>query len=166
MRKLAFIALAGTFALSAMAADKAASVGVINDVKGAVTVSTSDAIQRATKGMALPDGASVLVSSDGAATLALNNGCTIALQGSQHVQVDASLKCDEIQASVTSLFPAYQVAQAPLGGGITPPSAPNTPSAGVAPVVGGVSNSMIAAGVSGLIAVAAVTGSSNPVSRQ
>ena len=53
----------------------------------------------------------------------LNNGCVIGLKGSQHLTVSTGLKCEQLQASAKQLFPAYQLAQAPLGGGIVPPPA-------------------------------------------
>ena len=121
MKKLAFFALASTLAFGAAAQDKQESVGVISGVKGAVTVSSAQAVKRAVNGMSVPDGASILVSSKGAATLSLNNGCTIALKGSEFVQVDASYKCEQIQAAVQPVFSDYKVAQAPMGGGIAPP---------------------------------------------
>lgn len=115
MKQLTFLALASSLAFAAVAQDGA---GVIDGVKGAVTVSSAKAVQRAVDGMAVPDGASILVPSDGAATLLLNNGCVVSMQGSQHLKVNAKLKCEEVQASVKQLFPAYKVAQAPLGGGL------------------------------------------------
>lgn len=121
MKKLAFFALASTLAFGAAAQSKQDSIGVISGVKGAVTVSSAQAVKRAVNGMAVPDGASILVSSKGAATLSLNNGCTIALKGSEFVQVDASYKCEQIQAAVQPVFADYKVAQAPMGGGIAPP---------------------------------------------
>lgn len=132
MKKLAFFALASTLAFGAVAQSKQESVGILSGVKGAVTVSSAQAVKRAVNGMAVPDGASILVSSKGAATLSLNNGCTIALKGSEFVQVDASYKCEQIQAAVQPVFADYKVAQAPLGGGIVPP--PQSP--GPAPAGG------------------------------
>ena len=151
MIKLAFFALASTLAFGAVAQSKQESVGVLSGVKGAVTVSSAQAVKRAVNGMAVPDGASILVSSKGAATLSLNNGCTIALKGSEFVQVDASYKCEQIQAAVQPVFADYKVAQAPLGGGIVPPSQQGP---GPAPVGGFFSSN------AGFIIPAAFVGSS------
>jgi len=132
MKQLTILALASSLAFAAMAQDGA---GVIDGVKGAVTVSSAKAVQRAVDGMAVPDGASILVPSDGAATLLLNNGCVVSMQGSQHLKVNAKLKCEEVQASVKQLFPAYKVAQAPLGGGLVgiPAGGSSDNKAGAAP---------------------------------
>jgi hypothetical protein len=171
MKKLTFLAVASGLAFSAVAFEKPQNVGVINGVKGAVTVSSAESIKRAVNGMPLPEGASILVSSDGAATVAMNNGCTVALKGNQHMRVDSATKCDETQAAVTNLFPAYKVAQAPIGGGLVPPPSSNQQSAAVPPAVGGntTANNAVAigfAGAVGLIALSSSGGSGNPVSRQ
>lgn len=121
MKKAACIALGLGFALAASAAEPA--VGSIQDVKGAVTVSSTQAVKRAANGTPVVEGASILVASDASATLVLNNGCVIGLKGSQHLTVSTGLKCEQLQASAKQLFPAYQLAQAPLGGGIVPPPA-------------------------------------------
>lgn len=169
MKQLAILALASTLAFAASAQERA---GVIDGVKGAVTVSSAKAIKRAVNGMAVPDGASILVPSDGAATVLLGSGCVVSLQGSQHLRVDAKLKCDQLQASVKQLFPAYQLAQAPLGGGIV-----GIPAAGAkdedckddkgarksddkrcaVPVWWGSGGNVAAAGMTTLTAVAALT---------
>ena len=149
MKKLTFFALASSLAFAAVAQDKAESAGVISGVKGAVTVSSAQAVKRAVNGMAVPDGAAILVPSGGAATLALHNGCTVALKGSDFVRVDASFKCDQLQASVQPLMPTYKVAQAPLGGGIVPPPASSNTDARVGGVVmpGGNTAAVVTAGL-------------------
>lgn len=121
MKRLACVALGLGFVVAAGAAEPA--VGTIEDVQGAVTVASTQAVKRAASGMPVTNGTSILVASDGGATLVLNSGCVIGLAANQHVTVNSGLKCKELQASVKQLFPAYKVAQAPLGGGITPPPA-------------------------------------------
>jgi hypothetical protein len=169
MKKIALLALASGLAFAAVAQDKQeTSVGVINGVKGAVTVSSAQAVKRAVNGMAVPDGASILVSNGGAATLALHNGCVIALKGSEYVRVDASTKCDQVQAAVQQVMPTYKLAQAPIGGGIVPPPASDDRRA-AAPLMGGNVNNAVAIGTVGVISVIALTAStssSTPVSGQ
>lgn len=145
MKKLALLAL-GVGA--AFAASAQGTVGTVQDVKGSITVASQKAVKRATSGMAVADGASILVASDGAGTLVLNNGCVVALKGSQHVTVNAALKCTEQQASVKDLFQAYKVAQAPVGGGLVAPGA----TAGAA----GAGSAGFAAASGGMVAGAAV----------
>ena len=62
MKKAACIALGLGFALAASAAEPA--VGSIQDVKGAVTVSSTQAVKRAANGTPVVEGASILVASD------------------------------------------------------------------------------------------------------
>lgn len=147
MRKYASLALGLGFALAAVAAEPV--VGTLHDVKGAVTVSSAQAVKPAANGMAVTEGASILVARDAAATLALKNGCVVALKGSEHLAVSSKLSCDELQASVRQLMPTYEVAQAPLGGGIVPPPAAQADDSdnrkALVPLVGGMRSDKLAA---------------------
>lgn len=145
MKKIAFFALASA---AAFAASAQGNVGVLKDVKGAITVSGQQTMKRATNGMPVADGASVLVASDGAATLVLNNGCVMSLKPNQHVAINSKLPCAEQQAAVQQLFSAYKVAQAPTAGGL--------PAAGGAAAGG--TTAAAAAGVAGGAGIAAGIG--------
>lgn len=118
MKKLALlVALAsGAFTVSAQDA-----IGVLQGVSGTVSLSGKNVVSRATTGTPVYDGSAILVSSSGKATLVLNSGCSVSLGANQHLSVSAKLPCEQMTASVKHLFPAYQVAQAPIGSGITPP---------------------------------------------
>lgn len=112
------LALAAMLAGTAVAAHAADPVGVLKNVSGTVSVSGKGFMTRAAEGTPITSGSSVLVASNGKATLVLNSGCSIPLAASQHVVVDAKLPCEQIQASVKQLFPAYRVAQAGIGQGL------------------------------------------------
>lgn len=115
--KKALFAIAGLAGVVALA-HAAEPLGTLNDVSGVVSVSGSGLVSRAKDGTPVYAGSSVLVASNGKATLMLNNGCTIRMAASQHLVVDAKLPCDQMQASVKQLFPAYRVAQAGIASGL------------------------------------------------
>ena len=118
MKKLAVLFVVGSLAAAASAQE---TVGTLQGVSGAVSISGKNIVSRAKDGVSVTEGASVLVSSTGKATLALKNGCTVSLGANQHLTVNSKLPCEQISASVKHLFPAYQVAQAPIGAGLPPP---------------------------------------------
>ena len=118
MKKLAVFFVVASLATAASAQE---TVGTLQGVSGAVSISGKNIVSRAKDGVSVTEGASVLVSSTGKATLALKNGCTVSLGANQHLTVNSKLPCEQISASVKHLFPAYQVAQAPIGAGLPPP---------------------------------------------
>ena len=164
-----FILFTAIAAASSLASAEG-SIGVLKGVSGVVSVSGDQVVTRAISGTPVIDGSSIMVSSSGKATLLLNNGCTIQLQPNQHLMVDAAAGCDVLTASIKPLFPAYQVVQAPLGSGLAAPAAAGAgAAAGGAAAAGGITAGMVAAGVVGVVGVAAIansSGSSSPVSGQ
>ena len=118
MKKLAVFFVVASLAAAASAQE---TVGTLQGVSGVVSISGKNIVSRAKDGVIVTEGASVLVSSTGKATLALKNGCTVSLGANQHLTVNSKLPCEQISASVKHLFPAYQVAQAPIGAGLPPP---------------------------------------------
>lgn len=159
MKKFALIALVAGVPL--MASAQEGPVGVLKDVKGAVTVSSPQTTQRAASGTAVVEGASVLLASDGAAKLALSNGCVLTLKANQHLIVNSKLACADMQASVQQLFSPYRVAQAPIGGGIIAPPADTSAAGtmrGALPVV--------MSGVVGVLAIVNGNSDSKPASGQ
>ena len=120
MKKLTVFVAVGSLAIAASAQE---TIGTLQGVTGAVSISGKNIVSKAKDGAGLTEGASVLVSSTGKATLVLKNGCTVSLGANQHLTVNSKLPCEQISASVKHLFPAYQVAQAPIGAGLPlPPS--------------------------------------------
>lgn len=130
MKKLAVLVAVGSLAAAASAQE---TIGTLQGVTGAVSISGKNFVSKAKDGAGLAEGASVLVSSTGKATIVLKNGCTVSLGANQHLTVNSKLPCEQISASVKHLFPACQVAQPPVGAGL-PPSPPAVSSAGIAPV--------------------------------
>ena len=120
MKKLAVLVAVGSLAAAASAQE---TIGTLQGVTGAVSISGKNIVSKAKDGAGLTEGASVLVSSTGKATIVLKNGCTVSLGANQHLTVNSKLPCEQISASVKHLFPAYQVAQAPIGPGLPPPQA-------------------------------------------
>ncbi len=122
MRKTALLV---ALASSALAAQAQQPIGTLQDVSGAVSVSGKSVVSRAANGTPIADGASILVSSSGKATLILQTGCSVNLGANQHLTVSAKMPCEQMTASVKHLFPAYKVAQAPIGSLPPPPSDEN-----------------------------------------
>lgn len=122
MRKTALLV---ALASSALAAQAQQPIGTLQDVSGAVSVSGKSVVSRAANGTPIADGASILVSSSGKATLILQTGCSVNLGANQHLTVSAKMPCEQMTASVKHLFPAYKVAQAPIGSLPPPPSNEN-----------------------------------------
>lgn len=148
--RFALTALCALMATAGTAAAQDAPVGQIIAVTGNVSVGGNSFINKATAGTNLRAGNTVLVSSNGKATVTVGNGCVIQLGASQHLRITPGLKCEQQQASVKQLFAPYQVAQAPVPGStpLPPPvaqaavlpgavTAPLLPALGLAPIVGG-----------------------------
>ena len=123
MKKLAVLFVVGSLATAASAQE---TIGTLQGVTGAVSISGKNMVARAKDGVSLTEGASVLVSSTGKATLVLKNGCTVSLGANQHLTVNSKLPCEQMSASVKHLFPAYQVARAPIGDGPAGSGMPST----------------------------------------
>lgn len=145
--RFALTALCALVAAAGTASAKEAPVGQIVAVTGNVSVGGNSFISKATAGTSLHAGNTVLVSSNGKATVTVGKDCVIQLGASQHLRVTPGLKCEQQQASVKQLFSAYQVAQAPVPGStpvapVAPAilpgatAAPLLPALGLAPVLG------------------------------
>jgi hypothetical protein len=115
------VALLVTLASGACVVSAQDAVGSLQGVSGAVSISGKNVVSRVSSGTPVTEGASILVSSSGKATLVLNNGCSVTLGANQHLNVSANMSCAQVSASVKHLFPAYQVAQAPIGNSIIRP---------------------------------------------
>lgn len=148
MKKFALLAALASSAFTVSAQDV---IGSLQSVSGSVSVSGKSVVSRATNGTPVSEGTSILVSSSGKATLVLNNGCTVALGANQHLNVSAKTPCAQVSASVKHMFPAYQVAQAPIGGGVMPPpaSGPQTDNSARNLVLGLAGTGIILIGASG-----------------
>jgi len=167
MKKLAVLVAVGSLAAAASAQE---TIGTLQGVTGAVSISGKNFVSKAKDGAGLTEGASVLMSSTGKATIVLKNGCTVSLGANQHLTVNSKLPCEQISASVKHLFPAYQVAQAPIGVGLPPPPSSGAGAAGAgaagAGAVAGLGFGTLAAVVGGAALVGGIANSNNsdPVS--
>lgn len=153
MKKLAVLVAVGSLAAAASAQE---IIGTLQGVTGAVSISGKNFVSKAKDGAGLTEGASVLMSSTGKATIVLKNGCTVSLGANQHLTVNSKLPCEQISASVKHLFPAYQVAQAPIGVGL-PSSSPKVPSGSIPGPIG-LSQGPTAGGVAATGAVSGTAG--------
>ena len=128
MNKLVF-ALAALCAFGVSAESK---VGTLENVSGAVSVGGKGFLSKAVDGTPLANGNTILVPSNGKATLVLTNGCSVTLQGSQHLTVNSGLTCEQAIASVRHMAAPVRLAQA----NITIPPTGNTVPVGGAGVAG------------------------------
>ena len=129
-----------------MGAQAESAVGTLENVTGIVSIGGKGLVSKATSGMPLVNGNTVLVSSKGKATVVLANGCSVALQGSQHLTVDAALSCEQSIASIKHLAAPVQLAQAPLSISPTAGMAAPVGGAGVAPAPAGTGSGKVLAG--------------------
>lgn len=146
--RLALTAMCALLAAAGTATAQETPVGQIVAVTGNVSVGGNSFISKATPGTSLHAGNTVLVSSNGKATITVGQGCVIQLGASQHLRITPGIKCEQQQASVKQMFAAYQVAQAPVPGSTPVPpvapaailpgaaAAPLVPALGLAPVLG------------------------------
>ena len=162
MKRFAVLVAVGSLAAAASAQE---TIGTLQGVAGAVSISGKNFVSKAKDGAGLTEGASVLVSSTGKTTIVLKNGCTVSLGANQHLTVNSKLPCEQISASVKHLFPAYKVAQAPIGVGLPPPPSSGAGAAG-AGATAGLSLGTLAAVVGGAVLVGGIANSNNsdPVS--
>lgn len=157
MNKLIGLVLGLGLALSASAAEPSA-VGTMNDVQGGVMVVNGDRVARpASDGMPVTDGATVLTARDGTATVVLNNGCRVAVKGSQQLRIDSKLECKALLASVQELLPATAAGAAETGtvaGSTAGAAEAGTAAAGSS----GAASPGVIAGVAGLALLGAAGG--------
>lgn len=110
MKKLVLLAtVLAAFSLAQAAAQVQPTIGFVSSVSGNVSVSGNSFVSSAKAGAPLFNGSSVLVSSDGGATISLLNGCSMALYGGQHLKIDETLTCTQLQTSATQLASPYRV---------------------------------------------------------
>ncbi|WP_418321090.1 hypothetical protein [Piscinibacter sakaiensis] len=106
--------MAAGLALSAQAKDQQ-PVGKLGGVQGNISIGGNGFVSKAGAGTPVVDGNTVLVSTNGRASVVFNNGCTVTLEGGQHFTVDSKQSCAVLQASAKQMFSPYRVAQ--VGGG-------------------------------------------------
>lgn len=86
MKKLLVAVLVASAAGSVMAQQQA-PYATIKSVEGLVTVTSNNQLTNATANMTLPQGADVLSTSSGKATVEFASGCTVTVQGGQSLQI-------------------------------------------------------------------------------
>lgn len=118
MKRIAALALIAGVAGASFAAGTPESVGYLSVAKGTISVGGQGFATKAAHGMRLVDGNTVMVPTNGRASVVLNNGCTVDLTGSQHFTVNSALPCAQLQASVSQMFDTHRVAQAGVSGGL------------------------------------------------
>ena len=96
-----FFIIGSAFLVSAAFAQPQQSLGTVGNVQGLVTDTDGASVKSTVPGETIKDGKRFVTSSNGSATLRLNNGCTITLQPNQAVTIDSRMTCRELVASVT-----------------------------------------------------------------
>ena len=100
MNKTAVLLIAASVAVSAWAQAPAA-VGKLAGVQGLVTIGAGDKLVNAVTGAPLVVGNRIVTTSSGAATLAFDSGCVVALKANESVVVTPGADCKALLASVT-----------------------------------------------------------------
>ena len=124
--KKPFVSLLAATALSAAIAQPAAPVqplGSAVEVKGLVTISQGNVVANAAPGSPLFNGARVMTTSTGSATLRLAGGCVVSLAANQMVVVNEGVDCRALVASVQPVGPAVAAAATGAGAGAGTPAA-------------------------------------------
>jgi len=87
---------------AALAQAPVASVGVVESAEGLVTVSQENTLGNLVKDAKISNGARVMTTSTGSATLKLASGCVIALAPNQVVTIDSRLDCKTLVSNISS----------------------------------------------------------------
>ena len=114
--KLLFAAI--LVAASANGFAQTASVGVLDDIQGLVSVSTSGKVSNVTQASNLQNASVVLTSENGSGVVRMNDGCRIVLKPNQILTVDKDTKCPALIASVKTV--GTPVAESAAGAGVNP----------------------------------------------
>ncbi len=112
--------LIATFLVGASAtvfAQTSTSVGVLDEIKGLVSVSTEGTVTNATTASILKNGSVVLTSDKSSVVVRLDNNCTITLKSNEVLKINTDEKCAALIASVKTV--STPVAEA--GGGSASP---------------------------------------------
>jgi hypothetical protein len=102
------------FALSAVACASAmaqASLGTVTSVKGVVTATQGNSGTTLAAGTQIANGARIVATSTGSATLQLNSGCTVTVPAGHAVTVLQSMTCDQLSAAVRPVSPTAIMGQ-------------------------------------------------------
>ena len=115
MNKTAVLLIAASVAVSVWAQAPAA-VGKLAEVQGLVTIGAGDKLVNAVTGAPLVVGNRIVTTSSGAATLAFDSGCVVALKANESVTVTSGADCKALLASVTPVGGAVPVVAAASAG--------------------------------------------------
>jgi hypothetical protein len=109
MKKIAVLLVAVSAALSAWAQAPQA-VGKLTGVQGLVTIGAGDKLVNAVTGAPLVVGNRIITTSSGAATLAFDSGCVVALKANESITVTSGADCKALLAAVAPVGTAVAAA--------------------------------------------------------
>jgi hypothetical protein len=113
MKNIAVFLIAASAAWSAWAQTPQATpaiVGRLTGVQGLVTVGGGDSLVNAVTGAPLVVGNRIVTTSSGAATLAFESGCVVALKANESITVTSGADCKALLAAVQPVGGAAAVA--------------------------------------------------------
>lgn len=117
MKKYKFALLLTAFVTTGVfAQDPSEEVGKAVRVEGLVTVSQNNTLGNLVKDSTVVDGARVVATSTGAATIRLDNGCRIELTANQAITIDSRLECKALIAGIQSTGAGVGAVAAAAGG--------------------------------------------------
>ena len=114
--------LVATLALSSSFAAFAApsTVGVLENIKGVVSVSSNGVVNSVVGSTNLVNGSVVINSNNASSVVSLTNGCTVGLKANQVLTVNAAAACSDLLASVKSIATPVVMADDEFGGLFSP----------------------------------------------
>jgi hypothetical protein len=124
-----FLLTALLVASSAAAFAQSSSVGMLENIKGVVSVSSNGAVTSVTANTSLSNGNVVLNSGTGSSMVRFNSGCTVDLKANQVFTVNSEATCAALLASVktvgapavaggTSTLSPFLIAGGVIGGAV------------------------------------------------
>ena len=99
--KILVAALALSSSVAAFAAPS--TVGVLENIKGVVSVSSNGVVNSVVGSASLTNGSVVINSNNASSVVSLTNGCTVGLKANQVLTVNAAAACSDLSASVKNI---------------------------------------------------------------
>ena len=99
--KFLLTAIALSSSVAAFAAPS--TVGVLENIKGVVSVSSNGVVNSVVGSTNLVNGSVVINSNNASSFVRLTNGCTVGLKSSQVLTVNAAATCSDLMASVKNV---------------------------------------------------------------
>lgn len=98
-----FLVAALALSSSVAAFAQPGTVGVLDNIKGIVSVSSNGVVNSVVGSTSLTNGSVILNSNNASSLVRLTNGCTVGLKASQVLTVNSAATCADLMASVKNV---------------------------------------------------------------